>query len=234
MIYYPWISLAWPVIPYSAQRKAWIVCLKNPRRCATNIRRAFAILCLFTLCLAPGPPGFVARGDSFSSPAGGIVNGDFEQGSTGWTEYSELELQLIYHEDDLIVATHSGQWAAWLAGANDEISYIEQRIDVLADDPVLIYWFRILSGDECDADDDRGEVRIDGTVVDTLRLCEARSTLGWAQRYVDLSAYAGQTVDLQIRAETNDAYLSDLFIDDVSMTTGIPLRLFLPLVVRSQ
>jgi hypothetical protein len=169
-----------------------------------------------------------------SSSTGGIANGDFEQGRTGWTEHSELGWPLIYHEDDLTVATHSGQWAAWLAGADDEISYIEQRVDVLADGPILVYWFRILSLDECDGDDDWCEVRIDGATVDTLRLCEARSTQGWVERTVDLSAYVGQTVDLQIRAETNEAYLSDLFIDDVSMTTAIPRRLLLPLVVRSQ
>lgn len=181
--------------------------------------KILGVLFLFALCFATAAlqTALAASSDYAPSPAGGIANGDFEQGRTGWTEYSLVDWPLIYHEDDLDVAPHSGRWAAWLAGADDEISYIEQRVDVPAGGPSLTYWFRISSMDECDADDDRGEVRIDGTALDTLRLCEAQNTPKWVEKTIDLSAYAGQTVDLQFRAETNSAYNSDLFIDDVSL-----------------
>ena len=192
---------------------------ENPGRCATKSQRILGVVFLFALCFttAAPQPALAAGTDYAPSLAGGIANGDFEQGRTGWTEYSKVDWPLIYDEDDLIVTPHSGRWAAWLAGADDEISYIEQTVDVPMGGPSLTYWLWVSSMDECDADDDSGEVRIEGAVVDTLRLCKGQNTPGWQERTVDLSTYAGQTVDLQIRAETNGAYNSDLFIDDVSV-----------------
>ena len=203
-----------------------MVRLKNPRRCATKTRTTLGVM--FLLVLSATTSAFQSTSTAGTGqplgPSEGLANGDFEQGQTGWTEYSGLGWPIIYVEDDLIVPPHSGRWAAWLAGADDEISYIEQRIDVPEGGPILTYWLWTSSMDECDGDDDSGEVRINGTAVDTLRLCKAQSTLQWVERTVDLSAHAGQTVDLQFRAETNYAYLSDLFIDDVSLTAeGITL-----------
>lgn len=184
------------------------------------MKRWFLCACfLVTLSLAVAAGHTVLAADSGSAPLldGAVANGDFEQGRTGWTEYSAQGWPVIYDADELIVPPHSGRWAAWLAGVDDDLSYIEQTVDIPLGGPSLTYWLWISSKDECDADDDSGEVRIGGTTVDTLRLCDSENTLKWIERSVDLSAYAGQTVDLQIRAETNNEGNSNLFVDDVSL-----------------
>jgi hypothetical protein len=52
--------------------------------------------------------------------------------------------------------------------------------------------------------------------VDRYDLCEATNTGGWARHAVNLSSYAGRTVRLQIRGETNGSALSHLLVDDVA------------------
>lgn len=58
-------------------------------------------------------------------------------------------------------------------------------------------------------------MRINGGVVNSYNLCTATNTSGWVKHVVNLSAYVGQSVALQIRATTNGALNSNLFIDDV-------------------
>ena len=78
----------------------------------------------------------------------------------------------------------------------------------------LAYWHWIASEDLCGYD--FGGVLINSTVVDVYDLCSSTNTGGWVKHVVNLSAYAGQSVSLQIRAETDDSLNSNLFVDDVS------------------
>ena len=59
-------------------------------------------------------------------------------------------------------------------------------------------------------------VSVDSTIVETYNLCSAQNTGGWVKHVVDLSAYAGQSVELEIAALTNSVDNSNLFVDDVS------------------
>jgi hypothetical protein len=147
-------------------------------------------------------------------PSNPIQNGDFENGRDGsWTEYSAQGWDLI--STDITVPAHSGSWAAWLGGDNDEIAYIEQQVTIPSGSSVLSFWYWINSEDSCG--NDFGGVIINGsTVVDAFDLCSSTNTGGWVRRTVDLNAYAGQTVQLQIRAETNSSLNSNLFVDDVA------------------
>jgi hypothetical protein len=150
----------------------------------------------------------------------GIVNGTFEAGPTGWTEYSLNGWDIIM--SSLPLTAHSGQWVAWLAGDYEEVAYIEQKVTVPLSAPYLAYWHWIVSEDVCGYD--FGGVIINGTiVVDVYDLCEATDTGGWAYHVVDLRAYAGQTVMLQIRAETDYSLSSHLFIDDVTFVKATAL-----------
>jgi hypothetical protein len=144
-----------------------------------------------------------------------LLNGDFEAGASGWSEYSTHGWALIMSSADLPVAPHSGDWAAWLGGGVSETSYIQQQVTIPVDRPYLVYWHWVGS-EETECTWDFGSVVVNGTVKESYGLCTATNTGGWAARSVNLSAYAGQAVWLQIRAQT-DAYLnSNLFVDDVS------------------
>jgi hypothetical protein len=150
-------------------------------------------------------------------PAGlAVPNGDFESGPIVWTEFSTNSRNLILFENDLPVAPHSGSWAAWLGGANDDISYIEQTLTIPAGSPHFTYWHWIDS-EEVNCVFDFAGVFADDSLEDVYDLCSDNNTSGWRSYSVDLSAYAGETRTIQIWAETNNnGQVSSLYIDDVS------------------
>ncbi len=149
-----------------------------------------------------------------------FINPDFESGSTGWTEFSQRGvLPLIGETFPSGVTPHSGSKAVWLGGLDNEINYVEQTVTVPVSAPYLAYWRWIASSDACGFD--IGGVVINGaTVVDVYDLCSSANTGGWQHYVVNLNAYAGQTVALQIRAETDSTVNSNLFIDDVSFQSN--------------
>jgi hypothetical protein len=172
-------------------------------------------------------PGVVPR----AIIASGINNGDFENGRDGsWTDYASNGWYVI--EDNLPVAAHSGSWAAWLGAEHDHISYISQSVTVPSENPTLHYWLWINSDDVCGYD--YGWVKINGSSVQTINLCLDDNTGGWAARSVDLSAYAGQPVTLEIRVETDSSLLSHLLIDDVTFTeAGGESLTYIPITLRN-
>ena len=97
---------------------------------------------------------------------------------------------------------HSGEWLAWLGGLNYELSILFQQVTVPTANPTLHYWHWIGSKDACGYD--FGGVVINSSIaVDVYTLCPSTATNGWALRSVDLSAFAGQSVQLEFRAETD-------------------------------
>lgn len=121
--------------------------------------------------------------------------------------------------DDLPVSPHSGSWAAWLGGDDNEIAYLQQSVYVPVERPYLAYWHWIYSYDVCGYD--FAYVRINGNTVHQYDLCDSSNTNDWALRVINLSAYAGQTVQLQVRVETDDSVPSSLFLDDFAFqSTG--------------
>lgn len=162
-----------------------------------------------------------------------IVNGDFESGRTGWVEYSYQGWPLILHKDDLPITPHGGNWAAWLGGDDNEIAYISQAVSIPAGG-ILTFWEWIASEDACGYD--FAWVRINNINVATINLCSSNNTNGWVQRTVNLGTYAGQTVSLQIRVETDGSLNSNYFVDDVVLSGSTPggdRYVYLPLVLRN-
>jgi inhibitor of cysteine peptidase len=144
----------------------------------------------------------------------GPVNGNFESGSTGWTQYSTHGWPIIVTSFPSGVTAHGGSHAAWLGGDYADISYIQQQVTIPSGAPHLVYWHWIASADVCGYD--FGGVMINGSVVAVYNLCSSTNTGGWVKHSVNLSAYAGQSVSLQIRVETDSSFNSNLFIDDVT------------------
>jgi hypothetical protein len=149
---------------------------------------------------------------------GGIVNGDFEAGHSGWTEYSSHGWDIITQSFAGGVTPHGGAWAAWLGGDYDDISYLQQQVTVPGSAPYLAYYHWIASADSCGWD--YAQVRINGTTVQQYDLCTSQSTGGWVRHTVYLGSYAGQSVTLQIRVETDSSYNSNLFVDDVTFAAS--------------
>ena len=144
-----------------------------------------------------------------------LPNGDFEQGKVIWQEYSKKGYDLIYNINQTQNAAppYSGTWATWLGGAYDEISFLQQTVLIPTDSPILSYWQWIDSADVCGYD--FGGVLVNNSVVEVYPLCADQETQGWVLHTIDLSAYTGQSVILQIRAETDQVNNSNLFVDRV-------------------
>ncbi len=181
----------------------WINNLVNPVVAADRVYLPVAL----KVPPAPPPP----------PPVQGIPNGNFESGPNGdWDEGSAFGYAIILQENAFpgSVQAHGGEWAAWLGGENNEISYVAQTLKVPAGASYLVYYHWIASADSCGYD--FGGVIVNGAVVDVYDLCDDTSTNGWQKHAVNLGSYAGQTVGIQIRAETDESLNSNLFVDDVS------------------
>lgn len=159
--------------------------------------------------------------------SGAIVrNGTFEEGPVAWQQVSMWEYPLICSMTSCgdQLAPHNGQRLAWLGGADLEAATLEQVVRLPdAEAALLDYWYRIESEDLCGYDNAEVQVTAgdETTILRALDLCMDEETAGWVHDQIDLTPYAGQEISLAFRAE-NDVFLrSSLFIDDVTVLTGV-------------
>jgi hypothetical protein len=148
-----------------------------------------------------------------------LYNGDFEQGNAGWQESSSGQFRLIFEQSALQeVVPHSGEWAAWLGGKSGEISELYQQVTIPIETPFLRYWMMIRTTADCGTDS--ASVLIRTSLLEQFPLCAIGNT-DWTAQTIDLSAYAGQTVTLTFRVETDrDQRHSNLYLDDIGWVTG--------------
>ena len=106
---------------------------------------------------------------------------------------------------------------ARLGGDINETSRLSQIVSISTAGPYLHFWYWIGSEDSCGNDYFR--VKINGVEKLSNDLCAAKNTGGWVERVVDLSAFTGSTVTLMFEVMTNSSLNSNLFLDDVSMST---------------
>lgn len=178
---------------------------------------------------ASNPPYAIMNADSHEyfaennppivEPTAGITNGDFEAGVTGWTEYSSNGYYLVnqwYDGSGYPPLAHSGTWYTWLGGNYSETSILSQSVTISAYTPYLKLWYIVNSTETCGQD--YGYVKINSTSIYTWNLCSANSSADWQALKLNLSAFSGQTVSLQISAVITPSTMSDLFIDDVSLS----------------
>ena len=153
---------------------------------------------------------------NYAPPVIPLVNGDFEQGPTvGWGQDADHGYNIIVDDDPLPLDAHSGSWLTWLGGADDNFSVIWQDATIPTSDPILRFYRWDASEDACGYD--YGYVFIERNAVASWDLCEDNNTGGWVWSGVDLSAYAGQTVEVAIGASTDGSLNSNSFIDDVTL-----------------
>ena len=160
---------------------------------------------------------------NYGLPAqGSIQNGNFESGpDVGWIEFSLQGWPIIINSGfPTGITPHGGSWAAWLGGDDNETAYVQQNVTVPSGNPTLSFWHWAASA-ETGCIYDFAYVRVDGGNVDSFGLCDATDTGGWVQRTINLAAYAGQTVSLQFRVETDVSGNSNWFIDDVALGSSL-------------
>jgi hypothetical protein len=145
-----------------------------------------------------------------------LINPGFEDNnSIDWASFTLRDTINIWRRGarGLTVAPHGGEQLAWLGGEDREVAALEQLVTIPKDAATLSFWHIIASEDECGWD--FGGVVVNDVMVERFDLCRTTSTRTWQRRTVNLQAYAGETVHLQIRAETDAYATSSLYVDDV-------------------
>jgi len=146
-----------------------------------------------------------------------LKNGNFENGRDGsWQESSTHNYELVTNSfAPNTVQPHSGVWGAWLGGDNDEVSTLTQQVTVPPGRTTLGFWYWLFSGENT-CGYDLAYVRVNNIVVDTFNVCSANNTNAWVKRFINLSAYSGQTISLQFYMANDSMLLSNWFLDDVA------------------
>ncbi|MFN4294143.1 MAG: hypothetical protein ACK4JD_08430 [Thermoflexales bacterium] len=158
-----------------------------------------------------------------ASAGGGLVNGNFEQGpSVGWTISSNYPAYcLICDQANLSpFGPRSGNWAAWFGGLDNENASLKQTVAVPAGAPYLGFWQIIYSSDACNDAYDVARIKINNTEVKKTQLCSSTHNPNWTKTSVNLSAYAGQTVVLELHAKTDNSSPSSWLVDDLAFQAG--------------
>lgn len=152
-------------------------------------------------------------------PADPIINGGFELGHVGWSEYSSNGWPLIVNStaEEIPTAPHNGSWLAWLGGDYIETSTLSQNIAIPVGRSILHYWFLSASEDLCDYD--FFKIQLGGTLLLSESVCYENETLAWVHRTLDLTPYAGTSQVLSFTVTTDDILNTNVFLDDISLET---------------
>ena len=146
-----------------------------------------------------------------------LVDGGFEDGAT-WQIKNSDGVPLISQQ-----LTHSGRRGAYLGGRNNSTDRLSTQLSLPATDQAITlrFWWQLQSQESHTRGADHLAVLVTderGYSLQTLTELSGRDvTYEWQMRSFDLTPLAGQTVQLQFLASTDDTQITDFFIDDVEI-----------------
>lgn len=148
-----------------------------------------------------------------------VANGDFELGTNGdWTETSTNfggQGSLIL-DSGLPITPRSGSWLARLGATDNEASNLSQTVIIPANTSFSLHYWYQLTSNETGCGFDTATILVNSNQEQQYELCQENNTSGWSLGTIDMSAYAGQTVTINFRVETDVSLPSTFFVDDVS------------------
>ncbi|MBX3052662.1 MAG: hypothetical protein KF753_14360 [Caldilineaceae bacterium] len=164
------------------------------------------------------------------------VNGEFEN-ETGWQTSSSGSYSLF---SDFLA--HSGTQSAHLAGVDNATDSAVTTFALPADNTItLSFWWLVSSLENGSGYDSLSLLLTDsqGTPLYAVAgLTDLNASASWQQTSADLSAFAGQNVQLHLTARTDGSLVTDFFVDDLTVTacanSAGSLKLFLPMTSRNQ
>ncbi len=154
------------------------------------------------------------------APAGGVTDGGFESGLTGWTAGSGSGTVAPVASTG---KKHSGSYSAYLAGSGGGSAtncILYQNVTVPAGGGTLSFWYYPISPDTITYDWQEVDIcNTSGTVLaNVMKVCS--NTQAWTQATYSLAAYANQTIQLRFTVH-DDGYSGDqtnMYVDDVAVT----------------
>ncbi|GAA2744090.1 putative Ig domain-containing protein [Kitasatospora cinereorecta] len=145
-----------------------------------------------------------------------LGNAGFETGSAApWTTTSGVV------DNSSSEAAHGGSWKAWLNGyGSAHTDSASQTVTIPAGcKATLSYWLHIDTAETTTTTAyDKLTVTVNGTTVATYS--NLNKNTGYAQKTVDLSAYAGQSVTLKFNGVEDSSLQTSFVIDDTAIQTS--------------
>lgn len=164
-----------------------------------------------------------------------VADSGLESGS-GWITEASGSYQIISG-----FQAHNGANAAHLAGVDNASDQLATTLALPADRPsvTLAFWWQIQSEEESGEFDGITVLVADAAgnpLRSMLTLGSSSASTQWQQTSVDLSEFAGQTIQLKFVAQSDSSLVTDFFIDDVTVNacsaSAQGFRLFLPYTDR--
>lgn len=201
------------------------------RRLATKLRWTFIATSALILALVATSVLVIGRPALAGTCQNLIPDSGFESG-TNWTASTQGSYSLFSQ-----YLVHNGSKAAYLGGTDGAVDSLSTTLN-LPNDPVLTlnFWWQVQSEEKGGSYDGMSMVVADaqGNPLRTIfSLSDANVTSFWQNTEIDLSEFAGQTVQLKLIAQTDANLPTDFFIDDLtvnacSASSGSGMKIFLP------
>ena len=146
-----------------------------------------------------------------------ILNGGFESGSSPWVQASSGGYSIVD-----TTRPHSGTYSAYLCGYNGCSDSIYQTVSIPAGttSATLTYsWY--MSTQETSHAYDYLYARVrnssGGTLATLQTISDGSAANAWQSASFNLSAYAGQTVQIAFVGSNDSSAATDFFLDDVAL-----------------
>ncbi len=150
-----------------------------------------------------------------------IHNGDFEAGNNGqWQQKSSQGYPLIV--ETLPMPALSGYYAAWLGGADNEVSRLIQPLSLPQEDTIYLIFAYQIQSSETECNHDSAKIFLDGKRLFSLPLCKGMTTTQWQEVAIDLTRYAGSHHQVQFYTETDQQSPSSWLVENIylALTAG--------------
>jgi hypothetical protein len=161
-----------------------------------------------------------------------VEDSSFEEGpppDSGWTEITSNSdcTQIGDWMDTWTAPSYHGVFDFWAGGRCNDIitsNSVSQTVTIPVTSTTLSFQYMTFRQAPDDpVPDDHGYVNVNGNQVWQLELTQANNSRpNWVEVVIDLSAYAGQTVSLQLGVENIGANNGNMRIDYVKMVGGYP------------
>ncbi|MGW1171945.1 putative Ig domain-containing protein, partial [Streptomyces sp. NPDC002550] len=143
-----------------------------------------------------------------------LANPGFESGNTGWSASSGVIT------NDTGEAAHGGSYYAWLDGyGSSHTDSLSQSVTIPAGcKATLTFYLHVDTAETGSTAYDKLTVTAGSTTLATYSNLNANS--GYAQKTLDLSSLAGQTVTLKFNGVEDSSLQTSFVVDDTALTTG--------------
>ncbi|MFE9118411.1 M1 family aminopeptidase [Streptomyces sp. NPDC007172] len=151
------------------------------------------------------------------TPAQVVANGDFESGTSPWTQSSTSVITNRSGE-----TAHGGTHFAWLNGVGStHTDTLSQSVTIPSgcSTATLTYWLHIDTAETTTSTAyDKLTAKIGSTTLATYSNLDKNS--GYVQKSVDVSGFAGQTVTLAFTGTEDSSLQTSFVLDDVALNTS--------------